>query len=76
MSRTTPSALKPARHSRRLAISPGWIQRASHLMRLWLTRALQRRELRELELEPAQVKDVGLDPLWVRPEAAKRFWQA
>jgi uncharacterized protein YjiS (DUF1127 family) len=43
-------------------------------MRRWLTRARQRRELRELE--PRQLQDVGLDPEWVRREAAKRFWQA
>jgi uncharacterized protein YjiS (DUF1127 family) len=68
------SRVKQARHGRRLAISSAWITQAGQLMRLWLIRARQRRELRVLE--PRQIKDVGLDPEWVRREAAKHFWQA
>lgn len=68
------SRVKQARHGRRLAISSVWFWQASQLMRLWLTRVRQRRELRELD--PRQVQEAGLDPERIRREAAKRFWQA
>jgi uncharacterized protein YjiS (DUF1127 family) len=74
MSRTMPSALKPARRRWWRAISSVWIRQASHLVRLQLAGARQRRELREFE--PCQMQDAGLEPERVRREAAKRFRQA
>jgi uncharacterized protein YjiS (DUF1127 family) len=44
------------------------------LPRLWLHRLRCRHELSMLT--PAQMRDAGLDPIEVRREAAKYFWEA
>lgn len=53
--------------------APGRPLRLFGLVHMWLRRARARREL--AALDPAQMRDVGLDPHEVRREAEKPFWK-
>jgi uncharacterized protein YjiS (DUF1127 family) len=47
--------------------------RIAGLLRRWLHRARSRDEL--AQLSDAQIRDMGLNPEWVRREGAKPFWE-
>jgi uncharacterized protein YjiS (DUF1127 family) len=66
-------------HSRPLekALPATWVARLLDLMslpRLWRHRLRCRHELSMLT--PAQMRDAGIDPIEVRREASKYFWEA
>ncbi len=44
------------------------------LPHVWMTRARQRRELRDLDAR--QLDDAGIDPDYARCEGTKAFWRA
>ena len=51
----------------------GRLRALLRLPRLWIGRASSRKAL--LELDAAQMRDCGLDPMAVRREAIKPFWR-
>jgi uncharacterized protein YjiS (DUF1127 family) len=48
---------------------------APHVLRVWMGRIAERRELRELVLEKRLLNDVGLSREQALGEAAKPFWR-
>ena len=51
----------------------GRLRALLRLPRLWIERAAARKDL--LELDAAQMRDCGFDPMAVRREAIKPFWR-
>jgi uncharacterized protein YjiS (DUF1127 family) len=51
----------------------GRLRALLRLPRLWIERAGARKEL--LELDTAQIRDCGFDPMEIRREAIKPFWR-
>lgn len=48
---------------------------APHVLRVWMARIAERRELRELVLEKRLLNDVGLSREQALGEAVKPFWR-